>query len=184
MPLAICRFLNQSLAFVCVLLAVSTGLFGQDGSAHLGPFVGKWLTSSKQGVVEIYDCGGTLCGRVVGLRQNRDANGLPWHDGYNPDPEARNRPVCGSMVFSNLQWNDQRSTWGGRLYDAENGKEYEGRLTVERPGEMRLRGSLVHFSWLSETVIWTLYQGELGADCEMRDSIAMKRSNPAVSSRR
>ena len=177
MPLSIRRLSNRTLTFVGMLLLVSPGLQGQDGSTRLGPFLGKWLTSSKQGVVEIYDCGGALCGRVVGLKQNRDANGMPWRDGYNPDPEARNRPVCGSLVFKNLQWNEQRSMWAGRLYDAENGKEYEGRLTVERPGEMRLRGSLIHFSWLSETVVWTLYQGELSSDCEMRDSIAMKRSN-------
>jgi len=172
------KFLTRTVVFFGVLLLVPSGLHAQDGSSHIGPFLGKWLTSSKQGVVEIYQCGGSLCGRVVGLRQNRDANGVPWRDGYNPDSEARNRPVCGSMVFTSLQWNDQRSNWAGRLYDAENGKEYEGRLTVDRPGEMRLRGSLVHFSWLSETVIWTLYQGELGADCEMRDSIAMKKSSP------
>ena len=170
MFLSIRRVLNPSIVVSGLLLFASTDLFGQDGSVHIGAFVGRWLTSSKQGVLEIYECGGTLCGRVVGLRRNRDGNGVPWRDGYSSDPEARNRPVCGSMVFRNLQWNDQRSNWAGRLYDAENGKEYEGRLTVDRPGEMRLRGSLVHFSWWSETVTWTLYQGELGADCEMRDS--------------
>jgi len=173
MALVIRRFLIRTAAFLGLLLVVSFGLYGQDGSPHVGPFVGKWLTSSKQGVVEIYDCGGALCGRVVGLRQNRDANGVPWRDGYNPDPEARNRPVCGSTVFRNLQWNDQKGMWAGRLYDAENGKEYEGRLTVERPGEMRLRGSLIHFSWLSETVVWTVYQGELASDCGMKESFAM-----------
>lgn len=179
MALVIRRFLIRNATLMAFLVFVCSCLFAQDGSGHVGPFVGKWLTSSKQGVVEIYDCGGTLCGRVVGLRQNRDANGLPWRDGYNPDPEARNRPVCGSMVFRNLQWNDQKSMWAGRLYDAENGKEYEGRLTVERPGEMRLRGSLVHFSWLSETVIWTLYQGELSSDCGMKESFAMKSGTSA-----
>ena len=177
MPLSIQRLLSRTLRCLGLLLLVSPCLFGQDGTAHLGSFVGKWLTSSKQGVVEIYDCGGTLCGRVVGLKHNRDANGTPWHDEYNPDPEARNRPVCGSLVFRNLQWNDQRATWAGRLYDAENGKEYEGRLTTERPGEMHLRGSLIHFSWLSETVVWTVYRGELGADCEMRESNALRSSN-------
>jgi len=177
MTLRIHGLLNRAFMLVGGLLVASTGLLGQDGSGHLGPFVGKWLTSSKQGVVEIYECGGALCGRVVGLKQNRDANGMPWRDGYNPDPEERNRPVCGSLVFKNLQWNDQRSTWAGRLYDAENGKEYEGKLTVDRPGEMKLRGSLIHFSWLSETVLWTQYQGELSADCEMRESVAMKNSN-------
>lgn len=176
MPLLIRRILSRT-ASIFGLLLFASSLHAQDASGHAGSFLGRWLTSSKQGVVEIYDCGGTLCGRVVGLRQNRDSTGVPWRDGYNPDPQARNRPVCGSMVFTNLQWNDQRSNWAGRLYDAENGKEYEGRLTVDRPGEMRLRGSLVHFSWLSETVVWILYQGELGADCEMRDSIAMKKSS-------
>src|SRR5437868_12483214 len=177
MTLPIFRFLSRIFMLAVVGIFASTGLVGQDASVHVGPFVGKWLTSSKQGVVEIYDCGGTLCGRVIGLRQNRDANGAPWRDGYNPDPAARNRPVCGSTVFRNLQWNEPRATWAGRLYDAENGKEYEGRLTIERPGEMHLRGSLIHFSWLSETVVWTAYEGELGANCEMRESFAMKGRN-------
>jgi len=177
MPFAIRKVVKRAFILLGLLWAASTSLFSQDGSSHLEPFVGRWLTSSKQGVVEIYDCGGSLCGRVVGLKHNRDASGMPWRDGYNPDPEARNQPVCGSLVFRNLQWNDQRATWAGRLYDAENGKEYEGRLTVERPGEMRLRGSLVHFSWLSETVVWTLYRGELSSDCEMRESTALRSSN-------
>src|SRR5262249_17350721 len=121
MALVIRRFLIRSATFLGLMLFVSSSLYGQDGSPHVGPFVGKWLTSSKQGVVEIYDCGGALCGRVVGLRQNRDANGVPWRDGYNPDPGARNRPVWGSTGFRNLQGKEQKGMWAGKLYDAENG---------------------------------------------------------------
>jgi uncharacterized protein (DUF2147 family) len=160
--------LIRTVIIACFLLSGSTALLAQDTSAHAQPFVGRWLTSSKRGVIEISNCGGTLCARVVGLSPNRDSSGDLFRDGHNPDPASRTRTICGSEVFTNLRWNEQREAWAGRLYDAENGKEYEGRLSLEHPGVMKVRGSLVGFSWLSETVVWTSYQGELTSDCELR----------------
>ena len=169
LPLTGGILLNRLLVVVGLLLVAAPSLCAQDSAPRFDPFIGRWLTSSKRGVIEISNCGGTLCARVIGLSPNRDTSGELFRDGHNPDPASRNRLICGSEVFNSLRWNEQREAWIGRLYDAENGKEYEGRLTVERPGIMRVRGSLVGFSWLSETVMWTSYRGEVSTECDMRD---------------
>src|SRR5437763_14997460 len=125
MTLPIFRFLSRIFMLAVLGIFAATGLVGQDASVHVGPFVGKWLTSSKQGVVEIYDCGGTLCGRVIGLRQNRDENGARGRDGYNHDPAARNPPVSGSTVARHLRWDEPPATCAGSAKHAEAGKGTE-----------------------------------------------------------
>ncbi len=51
---------------------------------------GVWLTQSGDAKVKVQHCGGTLCGRVVWLKEPIDkATGKPQRDDKNADPGQR-----------------------------------------------------------------------------------------------
>ena len=74
--------------------------------------------------VQIFDCGGVLCGRIVWLQRPRDAAGHLVRDKKNPDPALQQRPLCGQTVLWGLQpagpdrWKD------GWLYNPDDGNTY------------------------------------------------------------
>src|SRR5690348_13589965 len=76
---------------------------------------GRWLSESGNGVIEIYDCGAKLCGRLVWLKEPiRD--GAPAKDRNNPKPELRNRPLCGLMMLGGFTPTDSQHWGDGWIY--------------------------------------------------------------------
>jgi hypothetical protein len=55
---------------------------------------GAWLIDGTGGAVQIFDCDGLLCGRIVWLWMARDIAGRPASDKKNPDPAFRQRLLC------------------------------------------------------------------------------------------
>jgi uncharacterized protein (DUF2147 family) len=90
---------------------------------------GAWLIDGTRAAVQIFDCSGLLCGRVIWLEKARDAAGRLARDNKNPDPDFRQRPLCGLTVLQGLQpagldhWNS------GSLYNPDDGKTY--RISAE-----------------------------------------------------
>jgi uncharacterized protein (DUF2147 family) len=84
---------------------------------------GVWLVDGKA-AVQIYDCSGLMCGRVVWLKVPRNRLGQLDRDKHNPDPALRQRQLCGLTTLRNLhpagpgRWSD------GALYDPQDGKTY------------------------------------------------------------
>ena len=89
---------------------------------------GVWLMPLKV-AVQIFDCAGLLCGRIVWLRRPRDAAGRLAHDKKNPDPALRQRPLCGQTVIWGLQPTGPDRWKSGWLYNPDDGKTY--RLTAQ-----------------------------------------------------
>ena len=89
---------------------------------------GVWLMPLKV-AVQIFDCAGRLCGRIVWLRRPRDAAGRLVHDKKNPDPALRQRPLCGQTVIWGLQPAGPDRWKNGWLYNPDDGKTY--RLTAQ-----------------------------------------------------
>ena len=84
---------------------------------------GVWLIAAKV-ALQIYDCGGQLCGRIVWLQHPRDRAGQPARDKDNPDPALRQRPLCGQIVLWGLQPAGP-DHWRGRwLYNPDDAKTY------------------------------------------------------------
>lgn len=59
---------------------------------------GVWLIDGKA-AVQIFDCGGLLCGRILWLQTPRDPQGQLNRDKNNPDPALRQRRLCGLTVL-------------------------------------------------------------------------------------
>lgn len=83
---------------------------------------GVWLVDKA--AVEIFDCDGLVCGRIVWLKSPRDPTGQMNHDVNNPDPALRKRPLCGLTIFWNLRPSEPEHWEGGGLYNPEDGKTY------------------------------------------------------------
>lgn len=111
--------------------------------------LGRWLTETRHGIVEITACGGSLCGRLVtsdSIRadpQRRDVN--------NRDPAQRQRPLKGLAMLQGFKRSGSR--WdGGSVYNPEDGGTYHGTLTVVDADTLKVRGCIV---WpLCKSQLW------------------------------
>jgi len=74
--------------------------------------------------VQIFDCGGLLCGRIVWLQRPRDAMGQLVRDRKNPDAALQQRPLCGQTVIWGLQPADPNQWENGWLYNPDDGNTY------------------------------------------------------------
>jgi uncharacterized protein (DUF2147 family) len=99
---------------------------------------GIWLLASKVGV-QVFDCNGLLCGRIVWLVNPRSATGQPDLDHRNPDPALRQRPLCGLTIIWGMQPNGPGRWSNGWLYDPEDGTTYDVTAELTTPTTMSAR---------------------------------------------
>lgn len=117
------RSVLYRLGRVVLLVATLAWLPGPGPDAGVALPQGVWLIDGKV-AVQIFDCDGLLCGRILWLRIPRDRQGQFVVDKKNPDPTLRKRPLCGLTILWGL-----RSTglerWGdGWFYNPDDGRTY------------------------------------------------------------
>jgi uncharacterized protein (DUF2147 family) len=108
------------------LLVIALTSFAAPGTAVSGSLSagGAWFIDGTGVAVQIFDCSGLLCGRIIWLEKARDSAGQLARDNKNPDPVFRERPLCGLTVLQGLEpagfdhWNS------GSLYNPDDGKKY------------------------------------------------------------
>ena len=74
--------------------------------------------------LQIFDCRGLLCGKIVWLSIPDDPAGQPDLDHRNPDPALRQRHLCGLTIVWGLRPAGQNHWSNGRLYDPKDGITY------------------------------------------------------------
>jgi uncharacterized protein (DUF2147 family) len=84
---------------------------------------GVWLIDGKA-AVQIYDCSGLLCGRILWLQTPRDPQGQLNRDRNNPNPALRQRRLCGLTVLWGLRPAGSDRWEGGWFYNPEDGETY------------------------------------------------------------
>jgi uncharacterized protein (DUF2147 family) len=135
-------------ALAWAVIAVSPALAQQEPAV-----LGRWLSAERDGVIDIYNCGDKLCGRLVWIDKPLGADGKPRPDNNNPKPELRLRPRCNLVIMGGFvstgagQWGD------GWLYNPNSGKTYDAKMRLE--GDLlKLRG-FIGVSLFGETTTWT-----------------------------
>jgi uncharacterized protein (DUF2147 family) len=99
-----------------------------------GP-TGVWIDHTGRGAVEITECAGALCGRIVWLK------------------DAGNRSVCGKQIIGSAK-RTSAGTWdGGWIYDPDRGARYSVELKLVSPDKLRVMGYLGS-KLFSETYTW------------------------------
>ena len=84
---------------------------------------GVWLIDGKA-AVQIFDCSGLLCGRILWLQVSRDPQGQLNRDRNNPDPALRQRRLCGLTILWDLRSVGPARWGGGWFYNPDDGKTY------------------------------------------------------------
>jgi len=136
------------------LLALAAALMLTAGAAptlaagEASP-IGVWKTPDDNGQIEIFACGGKLCGRIVTSAQIRANPGLK--DSANKDPALRNRPLKGLVLMTGFSGGPARWT-GGAIYRPQDGGTYQGTIDLVDAGTLKLKGCVV--APLCQTQTW------------------------------
>jgi uncharacterized protein (DUF2147 family) len=95
-----------------------------------------------------------LCGVIVALKEPNDpATGRPQTDTENEDASLRNRPVVGVRVVIGMK-PAGGARWTGQLYNAEDGKTYDGSLELTGAETLKVEGCIMG-GLLCQAQIWT-----------------------------
>jgi uncharacterized protein (DUF2147 family) len=104
---------------------------------------GIWMSGDGGTKVRITNCGDSLCGSVVWLKEPIDkATGKPKTDKYNPDEARKTRPMLGLQVIHGMKPNGS-GKWSGQIYNADDGKTYRSNLMLESPTKARVEGCVL-----------------------------------------
>ncbi len=118
--------------------------------------LGLWTTEGGKSRVEIFDCSGKLCGKIVWLKELLDNRGKEKVDRENPDEALKGRKILGLALLSDFvaegqsgrQWTD------GRIYNPEDGQTYKCNMGLQDDGKLKVRG-YVGLPLFGKTQIWT-----------------------------
>jgi uncharacterized protein (DUF2147 family) len=101
-------------AAAALTLVAATSAFAAE------PF-GTWTRPSTGTQVSFYDCGGKLCGKVVGVK------------------DQTKKDTVGKVIMTGAAKSGD-NTWKGDLLNLEDGKTYSGVVTLEGPKALNLKG--------------------------------------------
>lgn len=135
-----------------LLFLVATAFITADNPSAI---VGTWLNGSKKGHVQIYEKDGRYYGKLVWLAVPNDPEtGKPKLDVRNEDPARRTRPLMNLPLMYNLKFKSGNVWDDGKIYNPEDGKEYNVKMTLKDPNTLDVRGYL-GISLLGKTQTWT-----------------------------
>ena len=134
---------DQLQVAVAAAASLKSKLEGGDLDAAEVPY-------TRGGVVEIQRCGASICGRLVTSELLRTQPNLK--DANNKDASLRNRPLKGLMLLSGFK-GDGDAWSGGTIYNADDGKTYNAKLTPIGNDKLKVRGCV--FVPLCKTQTWT-----------------------------
>jgi uncharacterized protein (DUF2147 family) len=120
--------------------------------------IGTWVDHSGEGAVEISDCGGKLCGRVVWLKN------------------SANLETCNLQVIGNAKPSSGGKWDGGWIYDPESKRQYDVEITPMGSEKLKVFG-YAGVRLFGETMTWTRAPGDLKR-CDVKEDV--KGAPPTV----
>jgi uncharacterized protein (DUF2147 family) len=106
------------------------------------PITGRWITQSKEGVVEIYQCGANICGKLAKFLVP-PPNGAGQKDVNNPDKSLRGRTLLGMNILTGFK--AVGDEWKGQIYDPKSGKTYRSVVYKGKSGNLVVKGCIGPF---------------------------------------
>jgi uncharacterized protein (DUF2147 family) len=101
---------------------------------------GEWMVAKGEAIIRVVDCGGQYWG-FVAWEQN--PGGL---DAKNPNPALRSRSTLGMPILLGMTPRaGAQATWSGTIYNSEDGRSYDGRITLSAPDTLRVEGCVLGF---------------------------------------
>jgi uncharacterized protein (DUF2147 family) len=131
-----------------VLMAGTLLLAASAGAAEQTSPHGTWRTPERGGLVEVSQCDGGLCGKILGGSGGGSAEDRL--DRNNKNPALRSRPLIGLYIFRGLK--PSGGSWKGSIYNPSDGGTYAATVSLKSPGELVVKGCVV---WpLCKTQVW------------------------------
>jgi uncharacterized protein (DUF2147 family) len=123
---------------LCAICAVLLLMVNHSQPAFSEVPRGTWMLANRV-AVEIFECSGLLCGRIVWLLRPRSPSGQPDLDTRNPDPALRQRHLCGLTIIWGMQPSGAGHWTGGWLYDPHDGATYDVTAELTSPTTISAR---------------------------------------------
>jgi len=121
-----------------ILFACAMGAMSLAPAAMAGAPQGVWLIDGEA-AVQIFDCEGKLCGRILFLESPHNPQGELKRDKRNPDPALRERELCGLNVIWDLRPAGPDHWEGGRFYNPDSGKTYDVKMELTASDALEAR---------------------------------------------
>ena len=130
----------MSITIKLTLAAVAFGFAATAAVAGETPH-GLWYDDTGRGAIEITDCGGKLCGKLVWLK------------------DAKNTKACGTAILGDVEATGK--TWdNGWIYSPEKKSKYDVELTMLGDGKLQVLG-YAGTKLFSKEMIWTRAPADL-----------------------
>lgn len=141
---------------VFLFLFISVSLFAQNKKNPADNLIGLWMSSQKNGVIEIYKKGAKFYGKLAWIKDSLDQKtNLPKKDKENPDPTLRDQKILGLEILKGFYYVGENNYKEGNIYDPESGNTYSCKMKLSADGKtLDLRGYL-GVSLLGRTEVWT-----------------------------
>ena len=124
------------MCFICFGLSAAAGPV-----TSCDQICGRWISSEKDLIVEVYKIGEHFKAKVVWFRDDPNAPMEESCDKKNPDPALRSRKIIGMEVLSDLKYHEESHTWeDGKVYDAQHGKEWNASAFIDKEGLLKVKG--------------------------------------------
>lgn len=140
------------LALFCLLILISCSAQNNENA-----IVGKWLSSEKNLMVEVYKQGADFKARVVWFYDAKDTI-TPINqrfDKRNPNKALRTQKLLGLDVLKHLVYNAKDNKWiDGKIYDSTSGNTWNATVWLVSDKLMKVRG-YCYFMFLGKTLTFT-----------------------------
>lgn len=130
------KMLRLGFMAAMLMVALPLGL----AMAKAGEPYGTW--SMGKVTIKVTDCGGGLCGTIVGLKEPiSKIDGKPKVDRENPDASKRTRPLIGLAVLIGMKPAGD-GKWQGAIYNPDDGNTYSASIKVDGD-TLKVKGCVV-----------------------------------------
>lgn len=137
-------FYTLLLITLCSITTVKAGITPDDDvTAKANRICGKWASTEKNLVVEVYPYKNTFKAKIIwftgGVTKAKPMETIT--DIKNPDPALRTRKVLGLDVVENLVYSPKSDTWeGGKIYEVQSGKYWSAAAYLDKSGLLKVKG--------------------------------------------
>jgi uncharacterized protein (DUF2147 family) len=117
--------------------------------------IGNWYSEDKEAKIEIYKEVDKFFGKIVWLKESKNAEGKDKTDKNNPDEAKRSKKIVGMKMLWDFVYDEDNVWEDGKIYDAKSGKTYSCKMTLSEDGDtLEVRG-YIGFSMFGRTAVWT-----------------------------
>ena len=99
---------------------------------------GEWMVAKGEAIIRVVDCGGQYWGLVAWEQK-------PGVDLKNPNSAIRSRSTLGMPILLGMSPRAGAQTWNGQIYNSEDGRTYDGRISLTAPDKLRVEGCVLGF---------------------------------------